>query len=63
LRNRVLRRVFGLKKDETIEACRNLDNEELRNLYSSQIYNQNDEFKVDEMGRACGTHGREDKFV
>jgi hypothetical protein len=33
--NRVLRRVFGPKKDEVKEGCRKLHNEELRKLYSS----------------------------
>jgi hypothetical protein len=30
--NRVLRRTFGLKKDEVTENCRKLHNEELRDL-------------------------------
>jgi hypothetical protein len=33
--NRVLRRIFGLKKDEVIEDWRKLLNEVLHNLYSS----------------------------
>jgi hypothetical protein len=33
--NRVLRRIFGPKRDEMIEGWRKLHNEELRNLYSS----------------------------
>jgi hypothetical protein len=33
--NRILRRVFGPKKDEVVGDCRKLHNEELRNLYSS----------------------------
>jgi hypothetical protein len=33
--NRVLRRVFGLKKDEVTGDWRKLHNEELHNLYSS----------------------------
>jgi hypothetical protein len=32
--NRVLRRIFGLKKDEIIGGWRKLHNEELHNLYS-----------------------------
>jgi hypothetical protein len=31
--NRVLRRVFGLKRDEVIEKWSKLHNEELHNLY------------------------------
>ena len=33
--NRVLRRIFGPKRDEVTGECRKLHNEELNNLYSS----------------------------
>jgi hypothetical protein len=33
--NRVLRRVFGPKRDEVTGECKKLHNEELRDLYSS----------------------------
>jgi hypothetical protein len=33
--NRVLRRIFGPKRDEVTGGWRNLHNEELHNLYSS----------------------------
>jgi hypothetical protein len=33
--NRVLRRIFGLKRDEVTEEWRKLHNKELRDLYSS----------------------------
>jgi hypothetical protein len=33
--NRVLRRIFGSRRDEVTEDCRKLHNEELHNLYSS----------------------------
>jgi hypothetical protein len=33
--NRVLRRIFGLKRNEVTRGWRKLHNEELRNLYSS----------------------------
>jgi hypothetical protein len=33
--NRVLRRIFGPKRDEVRGGCRKLHNEELHNLYSS----------------------------
>jgi hypothetical protein len=32
--NRVLRRIFGLKRDEVMGGWRKLHNEELRDLYS-----------------------------
>jgi hypothetical protein len=33
--NRMLKRIFGQKKDEVTRGWRKLHNEELRNLYSS----------------------------
>jgi len=33
--NKVLRRIFGRKRDEVTEECRKLNNEELNDLYSS----------------------------
>jgi hypothetical protein len=35
LENRVLRRIFGPKRDEVTRGWRNLHNDELHNLYSS----------------------------
>jgi hypothetical protein len=35
--NRVLRRIFGPKRDEVIEGWRRLHNEKLHKLYSSQV--------------------------
>jgi hypothetical protein len=35
--NRVLRRIFGPKRDEVTEGWRKLHNEELQNLYSSPV--------------------------
>jgi hypothetical protein len=54
--NRVLRRIYGPKRDEVTGGWRKLHNEELHNLYSLQWGNQN-EVKEDEMGRACSMHG------
>jgi hypothetical protein len=34
-KNRILRRIFGLKRDEVIGSWRKLHNEELYNLYCS----------------------------
>jgi hypothetical protein len=33
--NRVLRRIFGPKREEVVAGCRRLHNEELHNLYTS----------------------------
>jgi hypothetical protein len=35
--NRVLKRKFGPKREEVVGGCRRLDNEELHNLYASNI--------------------------
>jgi hypothetical protein len=57
--NRVLRRIFGPKRDEVTGEWRKLYNEELHNLYSyPDIIRQ---VKANEVGRACGTHGRGEK--
>jgi hypothetical protein len=37
LENRVLRRIFGLKRDEVIGGLRKMLNEELHNLYASSV--------------------------
>jgi hypothetical protein len=38
--NRMLRRIFGPKREEVSGDWRKLNNEELRNLYSSPIINR-----------------------
>jgi hypothetical protein len=38
--NRVLRRIFGSKRDEVIAGWRKLHNEELRDLFSSPSINR-----------------------
>jgi hypothetical protein len=59
--NRVLRRIFGPKGDEVVGEWRKLHSEELHNLYSSpDIIRQ---VKANELGGACGTHGRGEKSV
>jgi hypothetical protein len=35
--DRVLRRIFGLKRDQVAGGVRNLHNEELRDMCSSQV--------------------------
>jgi hypothetical protein len=59
--NRVLRRVFGPKRDEVTGAWRKLHNEDLHILYCSpNIINQ---IKENEVGGTCGTHGRGEESV
>jgi hypothetical protein len=54
--NRVLRRIFGRKRDEVTGGSRKLHNEE-RLTCTLRQYNKNDRVKEDEMGRACSTNG------
>jgi hypothetical protein len=59
--NRVLRRIFGPQRDEVTGEWRKFHNEELHSLYSSpDIIRQ---VKANDVGRACGTHGRGEKSV
>jgi hypothetical protein len=62
LENRVLRRIFGPKRDEVTGEWRKLHSEELHKLYSSpnsvrQISKKN------EVSEARGTNGRGEKRV
>jgi hypothetical protein len=50
--NRVLRRIFGPKRDGVTGDWRKLHNEELHNLYSSPNI-----MRMIKMGRACSTNG------
>jgi hypothetical protein len=49
--NRVLKRVFGPKRDEVTGEWRKLHNEELNDLYSLS------KIETNEMGRARGAYG------
>jgi hypothetical protein len=53
--NRVLRGIFGPKREEVTGERRKLHNEELHNLYSSPDIIRQD--------KACGTHGIGKKSV
>jgi hypothetical protein len=61
--NRVLRRIFGPRRDEVTGEWRKLHTEELHNLYSSPDNIRQVKSKRNEGGRACGTHGRGEKSV
>jgi hypothetical protein len=52
--NRVLRRIFGPKRDEVTEEWRKMHKEELRDLYSSPSW---------ELGGSCSTNGGEEESV
>jgi hypothetical protein len=54
--NRVLRRIFGPKRDEVTGGWRKLHNEEVHNLYSSPNIIIIIKSRKDEVGRACSTN-------
>jgi stalled ribosome rescue protein Dom34 len=51
--NRVLRRIFGTKREEVVEYWIRMHNEELHNLYTLTNI-----IREDEMGRACSINVR-----
>jgi hypothetical protein len=55
--NRVLRGVFGPKRDKVTGEWRKLRNEELHDLYSLPQFCAGGKIETNEMGRACGTYG------
>jgi hypothetical protein len=55
--DRVLRRIFGLKRDEMMERWGKLHNEELHDVHSSLSIIRIDQVKEDGMGEACSTNG------
>jgi hypothetical protein len=55
--DRVLRRIFGPKRDEVTGGWRKLHNEELHGLYSLPSIVRMIKARGVEMGGACGTHG------
>jgi hypothetical protein len=62
--NRVLRRTFGPKRQEAAGGWRRLHSEELRNLYASpNIVRMVNQIKEHEMGGACRTDGRDEKYI
>ena len=54
--NRVLRRVFGPKRDKVTREWRKLHNEELSDLYSLPNC-AGGKIEKNEMGVACGAYG------
>jgi hypothetical protein len=55
--NRILRRIFGPRRDDVTGERRKLHNVELHTLYSSPNV-QADQIKENEVGGTCGTHRR-----
>jgi hypothetical protein len=61
--NRVLRRIFGPKRDKMTGLWRKLHIEKFHSLYSSPSIIRDDQVKENEMGRECGTNGGEEECI
>ena len=61
--NRVLRRIFGPKRDEITKELRELHNEQLNHLVSSHKYFSGDKIEKNEMGGACSAYGGEEMCI
>jgi len=61
--NRVLRRIFGPKRDEVTGEWRKLHNEELIDLYCSPSIIIGNKIEKNEMGRSCNMYGREERPI
>jgi hypothetical protein len=61
--NRVLRIIFGPKRDEVTGDWRKLHNEELNDLYSSSKYCSWDKIENNEMGGARSAYGLEETHI
>jgi hypothetical protein len=56
LENRVLRRIFGPKREEVTVKWRKLHNKELKDPYTSPS-SSGDQIEKNEMGGSCNTYG------
>jgi hypothetical protein len=63
LENRVLRRVFGPKREEVAGGWRTKVNGELHTLYILPIFIMVVKIEKDEMSGTCNTHGRSEKCL
>jgi hypothetical protein len=61
--NRLLRRIFGPKRDEVIGGCRELHIEELHKLYSSPNIIRMISSRRMRLYMACSTNRREEKYI
>ena len=59
--NRVLRRMFGPKRDKVTRESRKLHYEELNDLLAK--YFSGDKIKKNGIGGACGTYGGQDRYI
>jgi hypothetical protein len=61
--NSMLRRVFGPKMDEMSGGCRELNNEDLHNLYSSPNIIRRIRHGGDAISKACSMYGGEEECI
>ena len=61
LQNRVLRRIFGPKRDELTREWRKLHNEELDDLLTQ--YFSDDKIEKNEMGGTCSAYGGGESLI
>jgi hypothetical protein len=61
--NRVLRRIFGPKKDEVTRKWSKLCNVGLNDLYSLNRYYSEDQISMNEVGLACSTYEGEERYI
>jgi hypothetical protein len=61
--NRVLRRIFGPKRDEVRGEWIKLHNQELNDPVFLTQYCSGDEIEKNKMGGACGTYGGEERRI
>jgi hypothetical protein len=61
--NRMLRKIFGARRDDGAGDWRRLHNEELHDLYSSPDIAWVIKSKKNEMGGACGTYGANERCI
>jgi hypothetical protein len=60
--NRVLRRIFGRKRDEMIGEWRKLHDEELNDMYSTK-YCSGDKIEKNEICGACSMYGGDERCI
>ena len=63
LENRMLRRIFGAKSDELTGEWKRLYKKGALCSVLLTKYHPDDEVKKTEMGRTCGTYGREERCI